>query len=42
MTSSTLAQAVGDLDEATAVRLVEEKLAAGEIPSPSWKSFRPA
>ena len=30
MTISPLAQAMGDLDEATAVSLVEEKLAAGE------------
>jgi dimethylamine corrinoid protein len=30
--TSALAQAVGDLDEATAVRLVEEKLAAGDTP----------
>jgi dimethylamine corrinoid protein len=30
MSTSPLAQALGDLDEATAVRLVEEKLAAGE------------
>jgi dimethylamine corrinoid protein len=30
--TSPLSQAVGDLDEATAVRLVEEKLAAGETP----------
>jgi len=32
MPSSPLAQALGDLDEATVVRLVEEKLVAGEMP----------
>jgi methanogenic corrinoid protein MtbC1 len=32
MSSSPLAQAVGDLDEQTAVSLVEEKLACGETP----------
>ncbi len=30
MSSSPLAQALGDLDETTAIRLVEEKLSAGE------------
>lgn len=32
MSVSTLTQAVGDLDEAAAVRIVEERLAAGEAP----------
>jgi dimethylamine corrinoid protein len=32
MTSSPLAQALGDLEEATVVRMVEEKFAAGEPP----------
>jgi dimethylamine corrinoid protein len=32
MTASPLAQALGDLEEATVVRMVEEELAAGETP----------
>jgi dimethylamine corrinoid protein len=32
MTASPLAQALGDLEEATVIRMVEEELAAGETP----------